>query len=276
MKKITVLSKLLADGTFADETEAKSWVMLGRVLVNEQRVASVHERISPDATVRVKEYYKRTIVSKGAVKLSHALSAFGVPVQGRVCLDCGASTGGFTDCLLSHSAARVYAVDTGFGMLAGKLRQDARVVNLERTNLGDASLTALEPPPTLVTLDLSYLSLRDAWPLVQKILHGTGEAVCLVKPIFETQDHALRRTGQINDASALALVLTELYSFFLSQGARVLGLTHSPVRGNTGVVEFFLHLSFAGESMDETRYAQAVQESVTCALALPAFSKEQI
>ena len=275
MKKITVLEKLLSDAVFDSENEARRWVMTGRVLCNDQRVDSVFEKIAPDAVIRVKEAYKRNFVGKGSLKLSGALSAFGVTVSRRVCLDCGASTGGFTDCLLQRGADRVYAVDAGHGMLAEKLRKDARVTDLERTNLSDPSLAALDPAPDLVTLDLSYLSLKTAFSPVEAILHGKGEIVALVKPIFETADAALRRSGEINDEGALIAVLEDLIAFF-AERAEVSGLCASPVRGNTGVVEFFLHLKLGGACRCTIEnQTDAIRRVVGEALALPRFSKKE-
>ncbi len=276
MKKITVLEKLLADGVFADEQEAKNWVMLGRVLVNEVRVMSVHEKMKPTDTLRIKEFYKREFVGKGAFKLRAALEAFSVDVKGRICFDCGASTGGFTDRLLHEGAAHVYAADAGHGMLAGKLQQDPRVTNLEKTNLADEVLKTLSPKPTLATIDLSYLSLKDAYPHLKEILAEDGEAVLLVKPIFETQDLLLRRTGKINEPAALMAVWEDLIDFFLERGVFLLGIIPSAVRGNGGAVEFFLHVGFCGEGLSRERLLALAQAAVEEALRLPEFHKENL
>lgn len=275
-KKITVLEKLLSDGIFSDAEEAKKWVMLGRVLADDVRVMSAHEKIRPDAVLRVKELYKREFVGKGAFKLSAALSAFGVSVEGRVCFDCGASTGGFTDRLLASGASLVYAVDAGHGMLAGKLQQDARVVNLERTNLADERLRALSPRPTLATIDLSYLSLKDAYRHLCEILTEDAEAILLVKPIFETEDREIRRSGKINDRTALIAVWEDLIDFFSAQGVALMGIIPSPVRGNTGVVEFFLHLKRRGEGKTREQLLEEASSAVEAALSLPEFHKENL
>ncbi len=276
MKKITVLEKLLCDGIFSDAEEAKKWVLLGRVMANDVRVMSVHEKIAPDASLRIKELYKRDFVGKGAFKLSAALSGFGISVEGRVCFDCGASTGGFTDRLLHSGAALVYAADAGHGMLAGKLQQDERVVNLERTNLADASLKALSPKPTLATIDLSYLSLKEAWGHLTEILSPEGEAVLLVKPIFETKNMEIRRSGKINDRAALYDVFSDLLDFFEGTGAAVLGVLPSPVRGNTGAVEFFLHVRLCGEGAARETLDLQAEAAVEESLSLPLFHKENL
>lgn len=276
MKKITVLEKLLSDCVFADEEEAKKWILLGRVLCDEVRVMSAHEKIRPDAVLRVKELYKREFVGKGAFKLASALEAFSVSAAGRVCFDCGASTGGFTDRLLSAGAERVYAADAGHGMLAGKLQQDPRVVNLERTNLASFVLKTLDPKPTLATIDLSYLSLRDAYGHLKEIVAPQGEAILLVKPIFETRDKDVRRTGKINDAGVLMEVWEDLLDFFLDAGAACLGIIPSSVRGNGGAVEFFLHLKFSGVGKERGELLSQARLAVEEALALPEFHKENL
>ncbi len=155
-KACTVWEKLLQEGFFTDAKEAETWVMMKKVLVNDQPVWSLHEKVPADGFVRIKEFYKKQYVNKGGFKLEAALGRFGIDAVNKVALDCGASTGGFTDCWLQHGARLVYAVDAGFGQLAGKLASDARVVNMERTNLSDESLTALDPKPEIISLDLSF------------------------------------------------------------------------------------------------------------------------
>lgn len=182
-------------------------------------------------------------VSRGGLKLEGALRHFGVDVKGRVVLDAGASTGGFTDCLLQHGAARVYAVDVGYGQLAGKLRNDPRVVNMERTNISDTRLQELTPKPSLATLDLSYLSLRKAVPIVSKLLTDQGELNCLVKPLFEVADPQARRTGIIPELSMYEEILADLAAAINRMGLTVLGAAPSQVTGSKGTLEFWLRIS---------------------------------
>lgn len=241
-QKVELLQRLMDEAWFTEAGEAFPWALAGKILVNDTPVTSLRQKVPVDGAIRIKEYYKRRYVNKGGLKLEAALAAFGVQVDGRVALDCGASTGGFTDCLVQHGAARVYAVDAGHGQLAGSLQGNERVVNLERTNLSSPALLALSPRPTLLTLDLSYLSLTKAVPVGFAILHGQGQIVALIKPIFETASAEARRTGEINDPDLLAETLRMLCRTLTAQGAAVLGLTHSPVRGNGGAVEFFAHL----------------------------------
>jgi len=242
-KKISLLVRLLDEGWFATAQEAQPWLLAGKVLVNTRQVFNANEKVPTDAPIRVKEYYKRRFVNKGGLKLHKALTFFQVTTQGKVALDCGASTGGFSDCLLQHGVTRVYAVDAGHGELSAKLRNDGRVVNLERTNISDVMLTTLAPRPSLITLDLSYLSLKVALPACKQILAPSGEIIALIKPIVEVESAAVRQTGDINQRAVLTQVLHDMYDYFEAIGFIVHGLTYSPIRGNRDALEYFAHLS---------------------------------
>ncbi|MCL2363937.1 MAG: TlyA family RNA methyltransferase [Defluviitaleaceae bacterium] len=244
-KKISLIDRLLHEGWFTNPQEATPWLLAGKVLVNTRQTFNANEKIPADASIRVKEYYKRCFVNKGGLKLHKALTHFNITVSGHTALDCGASTGGFTDCLIQHGATRVYAVDAGHGELSAKLRNHDRVINLERTNISDAILHTLDPRPTLISLDLSYLSLKKALPSCTKILQNTGEIVALIKPIVEVESVAIRQSGDINQRAVLIGVLKDMYQFFEESGFTLRGMTHSPIRGNRDALEYFAHLSFA-------------------------------
>lgn len=271
-KKCTAAEKLIADGWFADVSEMRPWIMARQVLINDTPVSSPSEKIDCDAVVRIKEYYKRKYVNKGGLKLEHALKSFGVDPKGRVALDCGASTGGFTDCLIGLGASKVYAVDAGFGQLAEKLLHEPRVVNMEKTNLGDAVLKALSPKPSLVTLDLSYLSLRTAFGFLPDILAPGGEVVALVKPIFEVDSAEIRRSGDINDAGLHRDLLASLCES-LAAGWQILSLTYSPVRGNSGVIEYFLHAKASAAGGQNGVSLSCIAEAVITGFSLKKFDK---
>lgn len=242
--KCTLEEKLLNDGWFSDTTEMEPWVMAHRVLVNNQVVTSRKEKIPVDAEIRIKEYYKRKYVNKGGLKLEGALKDFEINVEGKVALDCGASTGGFTDCLLASQAAMVYAVDIGFDQLSGKLLGDSRVINMEKTNLEDDILLHIEPKPEVISLDLSYLSLKKAVPICENILKDKcGTIICLIKPLFEVSSGEIRRSGNINDRKIFKEILSDLYYYFTNLGYYVIGITNSPITGNKGTIEFFIGLS---------------------------------
>lgn len=271
--KEALTRRLVALGAAQDERAAAALVMAGQVYVAGQR-ARAGQRVAPDQDIAVRGLRER-YVAKGGLKLEGALACFGVDVRGRVCIDAGASTGGFTDCLVQHGARLVYAVDVGYGQLMGSLRQDERVVNLERTNISDPSLLRLSPAPTLGTVDLSYLSLRQALPQFIAILQGRGELICLVKPLFETEDPVARREGRLADGQ-YAPVLNDLIGFVSSlPGAQAAGLCHSPVTGNAGSREFFLHVRLGQAGPGAVGRAQ-VEEAVGRALALTPYRKSGI
>jgi len=241
-KLISLCDKLLCEGWFQDKSEILPWVMSGKILVDDYPVHSMFEKIPLSATIRIKEYYKLKYVSKGGIKLEHALNSFKISVENRIALDCGASTGGFTDCLINNGARLVYAVDAGFGQLSEKLIRNPKVVNMEKTNLADNMLKLLSPSPNLITLDLSYLSLKKALVYAKDIVKNDGEIIALIKPIFEVQSSAIRRSGKINDPDLHYCILSDLLAYFVSNSYNVGGLTYSPVRGNSGTIEYFVHL----------------------------------
>lgn len=266
-KNLRAHELLVRQGICSGSDEAKRWILAGKVIVNDRRVAKAGEWVPADAKVRVSGM--RPYVGKGGHKLEGALSAFAIRVDGITALDAGASTGGFTDCLLQHGAERVYAVDAGYGMLAGKLRNDDRVVNLERTNISDLTTDDLDPLPSLATVDLSYLSLKKAIPVVARLLAADGRMLCLVKPLFEVPDPEARRRGRIANATAYRDVLNDLRQFVKNEGLSLLGLTHSRVRGNKGTVEFWLWI--AEGSAPYVEPAVDVEGAVEAALTLPAW-----
>lgn len=241
-KSILIQKYLVGQGLIADERQAAAWLMAGKVFADTRRLKA-GDKVKLSDNIIVAGLHDKYL-SKGGWKLEKALDAFSLSPEGLICLDAGASTGGFTDCLIKHGAKTVYAVDVGFGQLHANLRQDTRVVNLEKTNLGDESLLSLSPMPALTTCDLSYLSLRLAVPYYRAILHGTGDLICLVKPLFEVEDAEARRTGVLSD-DCFAPMLASLQETLDSQpNTSVRNVTYSPVTGNQGTVEFFFHVKF--------------------------------
>lgn len=274
-KKAAIIDRLLSEGWFDDEKEAAAWIMERRVLVADRPVLTPKEQVPLEAPIRLKNEYKRKYVNKGGLKLEGALDRLNIAVEGLTALDCGASTGGFTDCLIQKGARLVYAVDAGFGQLAGKLQIDPRVVNLEKTNLGDSGLLSLEPKPELITLDLSYLSLRKALPLCEGILKGQGQVVCLVKPLFEVESSDIRRRGELTDRETLIGILTGLYDFFIDRAYQVQGLTYSSVTGNEGTLEYFYALSMGGSlrGINKEEINEIIADTVTKSQSLVQFKK---
>jgi 23S rRNA (cytidine1920-2'-O)/16S rRNA (cytidine1409-2'-O)-methyltransferase len=225
--------------------------MAGQVLVNGQPLDKPGMYVPGDALLRVRG--RRRYASRGGLKLEAALDHFAVSAAGRVALDSGASTGGFTDCLVQRGAALVYAVEVGYGQLLGRLRSHPNVQNLERTNLGDPVLLALDPRPTLITLDLSYLSLTQALPLAAKILAPTGEVLALLKPLFEVESAEARRSGQVDDPALLLAALRRVFAAGEAAGLVPLGAAKLALRPRHGVAEFFVHLG-RGSALSPWRY----------------------
>ena len=225
-RKRSVMERLLSEGFFETKEEALPFVMSGAVSCDGVPVRTGGQMVPMEATLAVRGLHER-YVGKGGYKLEDALADFHIEVRDRVCVDAGACTGGFTDCLLQHGAQRVYAVEVGYGQLAGSLAQNPAVVNLEKTNLGDEKLLSLSPCPTLGSVDLSYLSLEKAVPLYRAILHGNGELVCLVKPLFETENVQARRTGELQEAEYAPLLVRLVNLLRTQPDTRVLGVTHS-------------------------------------------------
>ena len=272
MRKAPAWQRLVSEGIFPSRGEAERWILSGKVRAGALPVTSAGQLVEADAPLIVRGLAQQ-YVAKGGHKLEGALKAFPIDVIGRVCIDAGASTGGFTDCLLQHGASRVYAVDVGYGQLAGSLRLHPSVVSLERTNIGDDRLLTLDPRPSLGTVDLSYLSLRKAVPLFSRILGGTGDLLCLVKPLFEICDSQARRTGRIPQ-EAYAPLLASLADDLERGGHSVRGVAHSPVTGNNGTLEFFLWISLGAEAgLSASARNDAIERAVSAAGSLPAYNK---
>ena len=232
---------LVERALFTGEDEARRWVMAGQVLVDDRIVDKPGTPVAIDAAIRIRG--RQRYASRGGYKLATALEVFQAPVADRVVLDCGASTGGFTDCLLQHGAMLVYAVEAGYGQLVGSLRADPRVRNLERTNLGDLTPAVLDPLPTLVTLDLSYLSLTAALPQVAPLLAPSGDVLALFKPLFEVANAAARRTGELDDPNLVVTALVRVLNAGRSAGLQPRGALKLALRPRHGVHEYMLHFS---------------------------------
>ena len=271
-KKLRALDLILQRGLIADEKEARACLMAGQVYSGSRRIAGASEMLPIDCELHVRGL-DMSFVSKGGLKLSGAIRDFDIDVTGRVCIDAGASTGGFTDCLVKSGAALVYAVDVGFGQLMGSLRQDPHVVNLEKTNISDEKLLSLDPKPTLGSVDLSYLSLRKGITAFAAILKEEGELMCLVKPLFETEDAAARRSGVLPDDAYEGVLSDLIRDVNALPYAQAVNVTHSPVTGNAGTREFFLHVRLGRDKGPAVDLAQKARQAVERALQLSLYEK---
>ena len=188
-------------------------------------------------------------VSRGGAKLEKAISEFNVSADGKVCLDCGASTGGFTDCLLQNGAKKVYAVDVGYGQLAWTLRNDPRVKTMERTNIRYVTPEMLEERPELAVIDVAFISLALVLPVVHNLLTDKSEVICLIKPQFEAGKGKVGKKGVVSDPAIHKEVLDAFVEYSEKSGFNLRGLSYSPIKGPKGNIEFLGHLSKSDEKI---------------------------
>ena len=241
MKKIR-LDQLVFDLGLAESRErAKTTVMSGLVFVNGQRADKPGMQVSPDVNVEVKGT-ALPYVSRGGLKLEKALKVFPIDVNGKVCIDCGASTGGFTDVLLKNGAAKVYSVDVGYGQLAWCLRNDERVVNMERTNIRYISSEQIPEPLDICVMDLSFISVKLVLPAVCALLKDDSQLVCLIKPQFEAGREEVGKKGVVRDKAVHLSVIESVLSFAPTVGMTVMGLDFSPIKGPEGNREYLCYM----------------------------------
>ena len=223
--------------------KAQSLIMAGQVLVNGESVTKPGSAVSPIAEIKAKSA-PHPFVSRGGVKLAGALKHYGLDVTAKICLDGGASTGGFTDCLLQNGAERIYAVDVGYGQLAWQLRQDPRVQVIERMNIRHMPLEILPEPIGLVTVDVSFISLKIVVPAVLKFLQPGADILALIKPQFEVGKDQVGKGGVVRDTALHQQVIENLSSYFTELGLTYEAPVPSPIRGPKGNIEYFILLRF--------------------------------
>ena len=237
------LDVLLVEQGYADtRSKAQAIIMSGQVYIGEQKVdkpgMSFEESVQLDVRGAACPY-----VSRGGLKLEKALRDFGVNPIGYVCSDSGASTGGFTDCLLQQGAKKVFAIDVGYGQLDWKIRSDPRVVVMERTNVRYVTPEQLGEPLDLSVIDVSFISLKIVLPVIKTFLKPTGQVLCLIKPQFEAGKEKVGKKGVVRDPDVHKEVLDNFVLLTKEQGFHILGLTFSPVKGPEGNIEFLAHLT---------------------------------
>ena len=242
MSNKTRLDVLLVErGLEQTRQRAQAMIMSGLIFVDGQRVDKAGTAVPNDAQIEVRGNTLR-YVSRGGLKLEKAMTTFGLKLDGCVCADIGASTGGFTDCMLQNGAVKVYAIDVGYGQLAWKLRCDERVINLERTNI--RHVTEKEVPELLdfASVDVSFISLKLVLPVLYRLLKEGGEAVCLIKPQFEAGRELVGKKGVVREESTHVMVVENALSFAKDNGFTPIHLTFSPVKGPEGNIEYLMHL----------------------------------
>lgn len=221
--------------------KAKALIMAGAVYVNGQKQLKAGTTVTDEDVIEVRGG-KMPYVSRGGFKLEKAMNEFGLELNGKTCMDIGASTGGFTDCMLQNGAVRVYAIDVGYGQLAWKLRTDERVVNLERTNFRYVTEEEVPEPVDFASVDVSFISLKIILPVLRERLTDGGRAVCLIKPQFEAGRENVGKKGVVRDRTVHRDVIDAITGFALENGFSLLGLTFSPIKGPEGNIEYLMYI----------------------------------
>ncbi|MGC2872961.1 TlyA family RNA methyltransferase [Ihubacter sp. rT4E-8] len=233
---------LVKNGYFQSRERAKAAIMAGIVYVDGQRSDKAGNMIDTEAEIFVKENIC-PYVSRGGLKLEKSVGEFDLHLDGAVCMDIGASTGGFTDCMLQNGASKVYAIDVGYGQLDWKLRSDPRVINMEKCNVRYMDTALIAEPVNFISIDVSFISLRLIFPVAAAVLAQDGEIVCLVKPQFEAGREQVGKKGIVRDKNVHQEVIEHVISYAGENGLYAHGLTFSPVTGAKGNIEYLLHLS---------------------------------
>lgn len=243
---------LLEQRWVSNRQQARGLILAGKILVDGRVRDKIGNQVDPTASIEVKEKTLCPYVGRGGWKLEKALKELSLNVQDKVALDVGASTGGFTDCLLQRGCRRVYAVDVGYGQLAWKLRQDPRVISLERQNIRYLTQTGIPEKADLATIDVSFISLSLVLPAVQELIVPEGDLLCLVKPQFEIGKGEVGKGGVVRDSQKHEQILRKIIAYAKKIGLQTQGMVRSPRKGPKGNVEFFLHLCSNPQGLSET------------------------
>lgn len=257
------LDVALFERGFVDSREkGKALIMAGLVYVNGQKETKAGTSVKSEDCIELRGE-KMPYVSRGGYKLAKAIDEFGLRLDGCVCMDIGASTGGFTDCMLISGASKVYSIDVGYGQLAWKLRSDSRVVNMERTNFRYVTHEEIPEEIDFASVDVSFISLKHIIPPMKELLKQGGQAVCLIKPQFEAGKEKVGKKGVVREIATHIEVVESIYNFVLENGFRVLNLDFSPIKGPQGNIEYLIYIEKAdeGESLLTRSIKEIVEES---------------
>ena len=243
-KRLDIL--VFEKGLAPSREKAKAVIMAGQVYVDNQKADKCGVSYEETALVEVRGS-TLPYVSRGGLKLEKAIGSFHLDLSGKTAMDIGASTGGFTDCMLQNGAKKVYAIDVGYGQLAWKLRTDERVVNLERTNMRKVTREQVPDPIDFFSVDVSFISLRLILPVARALMAENAQAVCLIKPQFEVGREKVGKKGVVRDPAVHAEVVRQIFDFCLQNGFDVLNLDYSPIKGPEGNIEYLIHLQRSEE-----------------------------
>lgn len=250
MAKIRLDTYITEQGLAPSRERAKALIMAGVVFVDNQKEDKAGTMISETQKVEVRGGDLK-YVSRGGLKLEKAMKSFDVTLNDKICMDIGASTGGFTDCMLQNGAKKVFAVDVGYGQLAWKLRCDERVVNMERTNIRYVTMEDIGEPLDFASVDVAFISLKLVLPVAYNLLGDEGEVVALIKPQFEAGKEKVGKKGVVKDVAVHKEVVEGIYDFVTDNGFGVLGLDFSPIKGPEGNIEYLIHLKKNAENTVE-------------------------
>lgn len=254
------LDCLLFDRGLADSREkAKAMIMMGNIYVDNQKSDKPGTMLPIDTKVEIRGE-ALPYVSRGGLKLEKAMSVFPIQLQDKITMDIGASTGGFTDCMLQNGAKKVYSVDVGYGQLAWKLRTDPRVVNLERTNIRYITREQVPDDVDFFSVDVSFISLCLVLPVARNFMTENAQAVCLIKPQFEAGRGKVGKKGVVRDKAVHIEVIEKIANFVLEHGFSVLGLTFSPVKGPEGNIEYLIYLQKSEQPVSVALNVKALVE----------------
>lgn len=237
---------LVKRGLAESREKAKAIIMTGNVFVRNQREDKAGSTFDSDVAIEVKGTPMK-YVSRGGYKLEKAMELWKVPLEGEICMDVGSSTGGFTDCMLQNGAAKVYAIDVGTNQLAWKLRQDERVVSMEKTNIRYVTRQDVPDHISFFSVDVAFISLKKVLEPVKALLSPKGRGVCLVKPQFEAGREKVGKKGVVRDRKVHEEVIEQVMEYALSIGFRILELSFSPIKGPEGNIEYLLYLENADQ-----------------------------
>lgn len=232
---------LVEKGHFQSREKAKAAIMAGIVFVNGNKIDKAGTSVDEASDIVVKENIC-PYVSRGGLKLEKALELYGFSLENAVCADIGASTGGFTDCMLQKGAYKVFAIDVGYGQLDWKLRNDDRVINMEKCNIRYLDFDTVDKDIDFISIDVSFISLKLVFPVASQMLSDTGNLVCLVKPQFEAGRQQVGKGGIVKDINIHKEVISNVIQYGIESGLYSYGLTYSPVKGAKGNIEYLLYM----------------------------------
>lgn len=253
---------LVQQGLATSRELAKAYIMAGNVYVDGQKEDKAGTKVPVNAALEVKGSQMK-YVSRGGYKLEKAVDEFGISLDGKICLDIGASTGGFTDCMLQNGASKVYAIDVGYGQFAWKLRNDERVVCLEKTNVRYVTHEQVPDEGDFASIDVSFISLTKVLPAVLGVLGEKGQLVCLIKPQFEAGREKVGKKGVVRDINVHKEVIEMIANYVRAQNLGILGLSFSPIKGPEGNIEYLIYLDKSQTGMTEEEVQTKLEEVVT-------------